>query len=186
MAKPKPPAADDLDERELFRRAVGKVKPVRGGRVAPPRKSPPAPKARSRIADERAVLRESLLPPPDHDDPLVAKGEGHEYRAPGVQDAVMRKLKRGQYRVDAELDLHGLTRDKAHAELVGFLAGARGPTTRCVRIIHGKGHNSGAKGPVIKRSVHSWLRRSEVLAFASAPPAQGGSGATLALIKADR
>jgi len=191
MRKPKPnrtvdPPAEDpsLDDGELFRRTVGKVKPVKGGRPAPPKRKPPSPKPRSRIADERAVLRESLLPPPPDAD--VESGEDHQYKKAGVQDAVVRKLRRGHYRVDAELDLHGLTRDKAHAELVAFIASMRGPQTRCVRIIHGKGQHSGARGPVIKQSVRSWLRRSEVLAYSSAPTNQGGSGATLVLLKSER
>lgn len=191
MRKPKPNRAPDLadadpslDDGELFRRTVGKVKPIRGGRPAAPKRKAPKPTPRSRIADERAVLRESLLPPPPDAD--IESGEGHEYKRPGVQDAVLRKLRRGTYRVDAELDLHGLTRDKAHAELIAFLASARRGAARCVRIIHGKGHNSGNRGPVIKQSLRSWLRRDEVLAYASAPPAQGGSGATLVLLRAER
>lgn len=192
MRKPKPPRLaaapaeldPELDDGALFRRVVGKVKPVVGGRRVEPKRRKPKPTPRSRIADERAVLAESLLPPPIDAD--IESGEGHEYKRPGVQDAVLRKLRRGHYRVDAELDLHGLTRDKAHAELTAFLAGARGYQARCVRIIHGKGHNSGNRGPVIKQSVRSWLRRSEVLAYCSAPQAQGGSGATLVLLRAER
>jgi DNA-nicking Smr family endonuclease len=179
-----PDATPGLDDAELFRRTVGKVKPVTGGRPAAPKRKRPSPAPRSRIADERAALRESLLPPPPDAD--VETGEGHEYKRPGVQDAVLRKLRRGHYRIDAELDLHGLTRDKAHAELVTFLAESRGHQARCVRIIHGKGHNSGPRGPIIKQSLRSWLRRSEVLAFATAPQAQGGSGATLVLLRAER
>lgn len=179
------PAEDpSLDDGELFRRVVGKVKPLRGGRPAAPKRKPPKPTPRSRIADERAVLKESLLPPPPDAD--IESGEGHEYKRPGVQDAVLRKLRRGTFRVDAELDLHGLTRDKAHAEFIGFLAHARSSGMRCIRVIHGKGHNSGTRGPVIKQSLKSWLRRDEVLAYCSAPPAQGGSGATLVLLRAER
>ena len=190
MRKPNPPrvatAPDEpeLDDGALFRRVVGKVKPVVGGRRAEPKRKRPKPTPRSRLADERAVLAESLLPPPPDAD--VESGEGHEHKQAGVQDAVLRKLRRGHYRVDAELDLHGLTRDKAHAELVAFLAESRGHRTRCVRIIHGKGHNSGSRGPVIKQSLRGWLRRSEVLAYCSAPQAQGGSGATLVLLRGER
>ena len=191
MRKPNPnrptalPAEDpSLDDGELFRRAVGKVDPVKAGRPAAPKRKPPKPTPRSRLADERAVLAESLLPPPPDAD--IESGEGHEYKRPGVQDAVLRKLRRGTIRVDAELDLHGLTRDKAHAELLEFLMLSRAAGARCVRIIHGKGHNSGNRGPVIKQSLRSWLRRDEVLAYCSAPPAQGGSGATLVLLRSAR
>lgn len=192
MAKPNkptrsaalPPADPSLDDATLFRHVVGKVKPVRGGRPAEPKRRKPKATPRSRIADERAALKESLLPPPPDAD--IDTGEGHEYKRPGVQDAVLRKLRRGTYRVDAELDLHGLTRDKAHAEFKSFLAESRALGARCVRIIHGKGHNSGNRGPVIKQSLKSWLRRDEVLAYASAPTNQGGSGATLVLLRAER
>ena len=184
MAKPSKPnprvalPANDptLDDASLFRAAIGKVGPVKGGRPAAPKRKAPAPKPRSRIADERAA-------PPDAD---IDSGEGHEYKRPGVQDAVLRKLRRGTYRVDAELDLHGLTRERAHAEFISFLADARSNGLRCIRIIHGKGHHSGTKGPVIKQSLRTWLRRDEVLAYSSAPIDQGGSGATLVLLRAER
>lgn len=184
MAKPRKPVEPPEDDATLFRRTVGAVKPVPSGRRPAPPRTPPQPIARSRLADERAALAESLAAPPADAD--IDSGEGHEYARPGIQHAVMRKLKRGQYRCDAELDLHGLTRDRAHAELVSFLFHSQASGARCVRIIHGKGHNSGNRGPVIKQSLKSWLRRDEVLAYASAPTNQGGSGATLVLLRAER
>lgn len=166
----------------LFRAAVAGVKPLAKGRAAPPKVKKPAPIPRSRIADERAVLKESLAAPPEDAD--VESGEVSSYSSPGVQHATLRKLKRGQFRCEAEIDLHGLTRDRAHADLLTFIAKAYDHGMRCIRIVHGKGLGSGNKGPVIKRSLGKWLRRSEVLAWASAPGNQGGSGATLVLLRA--
>lgn len=172
------------DDAALFRAAVAGVKPLAKGRSAPPKRKKPAPIPRSRIADERAVLVESLAMPPEDAD--VESGEVSAYAAPGVQHAVLRKLKRGQIRCEAEIDLHGLTRDRAQANLVAFIAAAHKHGMRCVKVVHGKGLGSGNKGPVIKRSLGRWLRRSEVLAWASAPGNQGGSGATLVLLKAQK
>ena len=179
---PKLPA--EVDDAALFRAAVAGVKPLRKGRAAPLKVKKPAPIPRQRIADDRAVMRESLATPPEDAD--VDSGEVSSYAAPGVQHAVLRKLKRGQIRCEAEIDLHGLTRDRAQANLVAFIATAHEHGMRCVKVVHGKGLGSGNKGPVIKRSLGRWLRRSEVLAWASAPGNQGGSGATLVLLKAMR
>jgi DNA-nicking Smr family endonuclease len=174
----------EADDAALFRAAVAGVKPLAKGRAAPPKVKKPAPIPRSRIADERAVLRESLATPPEDAD--VDSGEVSSYAAPGVQHSVLRKLKRGQIRCEAEIDLHGLTRDRAQTNLLAFIASAHKQGARCVRIVHGKGLGSGNKGPVIKRSLGRWLRRSEVLAWTSAPGNQGGSGATLVLLKAPK
>lgn len=179
LPKDVPEAVDDAT---LFRAAVAGAKPLKKGRAQPPKTRKPAPVPRSRIADERAVLEESLAAPPEDAD--VESGEVSSYAAAGVQHAVLRKLKRGQYRCEAEVDLHGLTRDRAHADLLLFLKNAHAVGMRCVRIIHGKGLGSGSKGPVIKRSLGKWLRRDEVLAWATAPGNQGGSGATLVLLRA--
>jgi DNA-nicking Smr family endonuclease len=98
----------------------------------------------------------------------------------------MRKLRRGQFSSRAELDLHGLRSEEARRTVAEFLHAARERNLRCVRIIHGKGRGSGARGPVLKQKLGSWLRqRSEVLAFCSARPADGGSGALYVLLGRD-
>jgi DNA-nicking Smr family endonuclease len=96
----------------------------------------------------------------------------------------MRRLARGGFSIQSEIDLHGLTSSEAKAELRQFLADSvmRGHT--CVRIVHGKGRGSGAAGPVLKRMVDQWLRRWDaVLAFVTARPADGGSGAIYVLLR---
>jgi DNA-nicking Smr family endonuclease len=177
MAKP-----DDEDTR-LFREAVKGVRPLRERVVqeslaAAPR---PRPQARFTRADRLAVLRESLTL--EVDDPALAGGEALLFQREGISPAVVRKLRRGQYRVQAEIDLHGLTVAQAKEALRSFLAESLERHMRCVRIIHGKGLRSGHRGPVLKSTVSSVLRRvGRVLAFVSARQVDGGTGAVYVLL----
>lgn len=133
-------------------------------------------------ADEQEVLRELLL---DVDPDSMESGDTLIYRMPGVQDSVMRKLRRGQYANQGELDLHGLNREKARLEVIRFLAECQDRGRRCVRIIHGKGNRSPNSGPVIKSLLDSWLRkRNDVIAFCTARPVDGGTGAVYVLLRA--
>jgi DNA-nicking Smr family endonuclease len=147
-----------------------------------PRAGPrPPAEPRHSLADERAVLAE-LLSGPDAD--AFESDETMTFTAPGVQDRVLRQLRRGAFRLDAELDLHGLNRDKARAAVVSFVAECRVRDHRCVRIIHGKGLGSPNSGPVIKRHLDGWLRKlRDVLAFCPARPQDGGSGAIYVLLR---
>ena len=128
-----------------------------------------------------AVLRESLEPPgPDAE---VGSGEELSFRRPQIQVAVLRRLRRGEYRVQRELDLHGLTVAEAKQVLRDFLADALQHQVRCVRIIHGKGLRSGHRGPVLKSTVSAALKRTgAVLAFVSARQVDGGTGAVYVLL----
>jgi len=111
-------------------------------------------------------------------------GEELLHVRPGLQQTVIRKLRRGQYAIEAELDLHGATVTQAREAVDEFLGAARERGKRCVRIIHGKGHSSVGKMPVLKGKVNSWLRqKDEVLAFCSARPNDGGTGAVYVLLK---
>jgi DNA-nicking Smr family endonuclease len=171
----------DDDEKRLFRDAVADAKRMP---AKPLRRGPkPKPHARFTRAAEKVVLEESLAGLPDPNEPLI--GDGLWYAKPGVQDATVRKLRRGQYSVGAELDLHGLRSDAARVALVEFLQSAHDRHLRCVRIIHGKGHRSGPQGPVLKQKLNGWLRqRNDVFAFCSARPADGGTGAVYVLLSA--
>jgi len=173
---------DRAEEAELFRRAMQDVRPMRSSRRIESPARRPRPRARFAHAERAAVLTESLLAP----GPLIDAQPGDEllFRRPGVPEAIFRRLRRGNFRVEAELDLHGLTGPESAAQLALFLKEARARGCRCVRIIHGKGLRSGARGPVLKSTVNTLLRRAEpVLAFASARPAAGGTGATLVLLQ---
>lgn len=171
-----------LDENDsaLFREAVSDVKPLRHDRFAAHPRRRPA-RARFTRADRLAVLEESLNGASG--DPLVASGDELAYRRPGVAEVVLRRLRRGEYRVDGELDLHGMTLAESKQALRRFLAAALARHAGCVRIIHGKGLRSGHRGPVLKGAVNSILRRtSAVVAFVSARPVDGGTGALYVLL----
>ncbi len=106
------------------------------------------------------------------------------YARQGIQQRVIRRLRRGQFNIQAELDLHGNTVPQARTHLSQFLLQAHQSDWRCVRVIHGKGHGSYNQTPVIKRHVNGWLRQhKEVLAFCPAQPADGGAGAVYVLLK---
>jgi DNA-nicking Smr family endonuclease len=114
-------------------------------------------------------------------------GEELLYCRPGLQHNVLRKLRRGHYAVEAELDLHGLRVAEARQALTTFLQNALSLQIKTVRIIHGKGNGSFNKQPVLKGKVNNWLRqRIEVLAFCSARPVDGGTGAIYVLLRRPR
>ena len=168
------------EDAELFRAAVRDVTPLVRGRRAPEKK-PITPRARFARADRKAVLLESLEGPID--DQSVGGGDELVFRRAGVQPAVVRNLRRGLYRVEAEFDLHGLNVVQAKAALAGFIANALDRDIRCVRIVHGKGLRSGPRGPVLKNVVSNLLQRIvTVVAFVSARPVDGGTGALYVLL----
>ncbi|HEY3644112.1 MAG TPA: Smr/MutS family protein [Gammaproteobacteria bacterium] len=169
------------EERQLFRQSVKGAKPLRHKKKAPSRKPKPLPRARFADQERRDVLEESLRLDLHDGEPF--SGEDLWYAKPGVQLALMRKLRRGQFSVRAELDLHGMRSEDARAVVAEFLLDAADHGWRCVRIIHGKGLGSGPRGPVIKQKLGGWLRqRKNVMAFCSARPADGGTGALYVLL----
>lgn len=173
---------DDEDDKRLFREAVRNVKRLR---PAQPRPQKRKPRARAVFArrDEQEVLRESLELRPG--DLFVETGDEISFRRAGVHDTLLRKLRRGDYRCEAELDLHGYTAAEARQELREFLEAMMREHCRCVRIIHGKGLRSKGDGPVLKQRVDAWLRqRKDVLAFVSARREHGGTGAVYVLLRA--
>lgn len=174
------------DDAALFREAIGAtVGEVRQfAPAAPaPRPAPPKPEARSFQRDEDEALRLS------HESPFEAApealGDFLEYLRDGLPPKLLKRLKRGHFSVQDEIDLHRMSRVEAEAVLRLFLAEARRRDHRCVRIVHGKGLRSGESGPVLKAMVDRMLRlRGDVLAFASAPARDGGSGAVVVLLAA--
>jgi DNA-nicking Smr family endonuclease len=174
------PDAEDT-EIELFRAAVSDVKPLAfSPQVTPVRRKPPA-RARFTAADRAMVLVESLQGFGGSE--KLDSGDEISFRREGVQDRVLRRLKRGEYRVEDVCDLHGLRVEEAKQALREFLAQALARHLRCVRIIHGKGHGSGNRGPVLKNAVNMLLRNTApVLAFTSARRVDGGTGAINVLL----
>ena len=142
----------------------------------------PEPIPRETLKDQIRVLKESLDVSLEFED--LQPGDSLSFRGHRIQKNTFRKLKKGQFSVGAELDLHGMTMADAQSALARFLQGAREKNIRCVRIIHGKGHGSSNQGPKLKPMVNQWLQqRSEVLAFCSARPTDGGTGAVYVLLK---
>jgi len=168
----------DKEDQALFRASVKGVRRLRQ-RTPPPPRIPPAPRKRPRDAT-RAPVDPSV---PEAAVGMELDGE-LGYARPGLQHGVMRKLRRGQFTVDAELDLHGMTAATARRELDAFLARCVTAAARCVLIIHGKGLSTPDRPPVLKSGVNAWLRqRDDVLAFCSARPRDGGTGALYVLLR---
>lgn len=179
-------AARELRERQLFAITVGPVVPLR--RAAPPAPRPPAPPAhpRQRALDEARVLHESISDEFDAES-LLETDDALSFRRRGVGPEVVRKLRRGVWAIQAQLDLHGLRRDEARERLGEFLRQAVRAGLRCVRVIHGKGNGSPGREPVLKFKVRNWLvQKNEVIAFAQARAQDGGHGALLVLLRPQR
>ena len=166
-----------------FARAVGPVQPLpEQGRVHghAPR---PEPLPRQREADERAALREALSDEVDVET-LLLTDDGLSFRRPGVHADVLTRLRRGQWAIQAQIDLHGLRRDAAREQLAAFVRQALQRGQRCVRVVHGKGLGSPGREPVLKAKVQRWLAQcAEVIAFTQAAAPQGGAGALIVLLE---
>jgi len=177
-------------EANIFQASVGGVKrmPVSDRYVPSLPKSAATAAAPARkltqAEDDAAVLRESLsdLFEVDHyleDDPAL------NYAAPGVGPDVVKKMRKGHWPVQDELDLHGLRRDDARDAIGDFLRKAAMRNHRCVCMIHGRGFGSRGQEPVLKSMVHSWLvQKEEVVAFCQARSSEGGEGALIVLLRA--
>jgi|SRR5579871_133011 len=190
--KPVSPAA--VDDAGAFREAVRDVRPLEPQGHVLIEDAAGASQAlhRAARAHARHVTRSSarraaaarLEEPAVGSEEIVAGSEPLVFRRPGVRDQVMRKLRRGFFAIDDELDLHGLNQAAARDLLGEFIANQRAAGHRCVRIIHGKGYRSGARGPILKILVNGWLKRHlDVLAFCSAREIDGGTGAVYVLLR---
>jgi DNA-nicking Smr family endonuclease len=172
---------DSPDDAALFRAAVRDARPLKASARAPAPRPRVVARARFARAERRAVLAESLAAP----GPYIETQPGDElvFRRDGIDATLLRRLQRGDFRMEGAIDLHGMSAAAASAALLQFIAGAAQRGQRCVRVIHGKGMRSGPRGPVLKQTVNMLLRRCQpVLAFTSARARDGGTGATLVLL----
>lgn len=179
MAESDPPD-DDL---ALFRAAVKDARPLKAKRVhhTPAR---PKPIPQQFLRDERQALADSLSDEyiPAHE---LESGEELLYLREGHTPDILPKLRRGFWTIQATIDLHGMIVEEARAYVADFLAECRRRGIRCVRIVHGKGYRSKNGEPVLKSKLRSWLmQKDEVIAYAQARQADGGSGAVVVLLKA--
>lgn len=181
-AVPDSVAADEAGR--LFRQAIGEVRPLAHNEEAATEVRKPVPQARQFEIDEAAV-RDELLSGP-FDPGSIEMGDEILYLKPGHPARLLKQLRRGHFSIQAEIDLHQMSVAVARVAVAGFLDDAIRHREYCVRIVHGKGLRSAARGPVVKRMTEQLLRRrNDVVAFASALPAQGGTGAVLVLLQRD-
>ena len=191
------PAADvgADDDAMAFRAAVRDVKPLaqtpkpaglERPRARVPRRAPGGAHARNELHETMPLV----APAPAGDagsaaQDTISGADALVFRRPSVRTQVLRRLRRGLYPIEDELDLHGLSQAAARDRLAEFLAFNCAAGHRCVRIIHGKGYRSGARGPILKIAVDAWLRRhGDVMAFSSARTIDGGTGAVYVLLRA--
>ena len=176
-------AAREKLERELFATTVGRVQPLRKAAAPGPTRARPTPVPRQRQLDEAAVLVEALSDEFDVES-LLDTDDALSFRRRGIGPEVVRKLRRGVWAIQGQLDLHGLRRDAARERLALFVREAVRDGHRCVRVVHGKGNGSPGREPVLKSRVKSWLvQKNDVIAFVQARASDGGHGALLVLLR---
>jgi DNA-nicking Smr family endonuclease len=175
----KQPPADAATEEQLFQQSVEDVKPLPQHHVQPYRATP-----RAQLYAKQggaSVERDDLFS--DGEEPVGSDEQLLFYRA-GLQRTTLKKLRKGQIAIEAELDLHGYTVAEARVELTKFVHFSLGSGLRCVSIIHGRGKSGSGAPPILKQKVNHWLRqRDEVLAFCSAINRDGGTGAIYLLLR---
>ncbi len=170
-------------EKNLFVRAAGAVQPMPAHRRVQLAPDQPPPIPVQRQLDEQRVLQEALSDEFDAGT-LLDVDDALSFRRPGIGTDVTRRLRKGDWSIQGEIDLHGLRREAARESLSAFIREAHRRGWRCVRVVHGKGLGSPGKTPVLKGKVQSWLvQKSEVLAFVQARADEGGAGALVVLLK---
>ncbi len=171
-------------ENNLFVRAAGKVQPLRQAARAPHWTEQPPPIPVQQQLDNERVLQESLSDEFDAST-LLDVDDAMSYRRPGIGTEVTRRLRKGEWSIQRELDLHGLRRDDAREALSAFIRDAHRRGLRCLRVVHGKGLGSPGRVPVLKSKVQAWLiQKNEVMAFVQARADEGGAGALVVLLMA--
>ena len=181
---PEVPAVEDADEEALLRDALKGVAPLRNPGKASLQRPPPAPVPAQTLRDDEQALQDSLSDQMPMEIGLET-GEELVFLRNGLSNQILKKLRRGFWATQDQLDLHGLHTEEARALIVSFLNDALKHGLRCVRIVHGKGLRSRNAEPVLKRKIGNWLgQRDEVLAFVQARPEDGGGGAVMVLLKA--
>ena len=171
----------DGDEQNAFRKAMRDVKPLQTEERVFTRPRAKTPRSRHLEETPGGSMAEHLAVVDAAD---VDTGEELLFRSAGISERVFKRLRRGSFSIQDELDLHGMTVAEAREALKAFIRECADSHRGCVRIVHGKGLGSGRRGPVLKAHVNRWLRHwDSVLAFATARPRDGGSGAVYVLLR---
>jgi len=169
-------------EQRLFELSIGAVTRLPDAQRVLLRADPPEPEPRQRQLDEQAVLRQALSDDFDVDS-LLETDETLSFRRVELGPETVRKLRRGHWALQGQIDLHGLRRDQAREALGAFVHESARRGLRCVRVVHGKGHGSPGREPILKSRVRRWLvQKQEVLAFVQARASDGGAGALMVLL----
>lgn len=186
---PKPKKDKPIDEESaLFLEAVGEVEHVRTAktRVGPP-EPPSAATLRRPNEEAESLARLAELVSETGEFDSVNDDAFLEASVRGLDPNVMRKLRAGDFTVQANLDLHGLTREQARPALELFIHKSKIAGHRCVLVVTGKGLNSPDQVSVLRSSVQEWLTRGKasrpVLGLCSARPKDGGAGAVYVLLR---
>jgi len=165
-----------------FMDAMKGVNPLESANRIQHKKIKPSTRPQQSFRDEQQVLIDMLSEPDDLSS--IATGDELFFARDGLQHKVIKRLKRGELSIQAELDLHRLNKKEAREAIVEFFHYCTQNNFKQVRIIHGKGHGSQGKIPVLKTLVNHWLQqKDEILAFCSARPCDGGTGAVYVLLK---
>ncbi len=184
-AKPAITPQRDIDfPSTMIAQRVAPLPPPRQASLKTPRV---APIPRQRLHDENEALTLAKYgeePKPSDWEIGQEWEEDQSFLRAGVATDVLRKLRRGYWVIQSELDLHGMISEEAHDALVDFLIDSRRRGLRCVRVVHGKGLTSPGKTPVLKHKVRRWLALwNDVLAYCEPPQHGGGSGAVILLLR---
>ncbi len=184
---PDPPRPRERSEDELWAGATSGVRKIEPGHGTA---APPPPRGATQPfwhPDLDAVDELRALVSGDAPFDLSDSDEFVEGRVAGVDAHLVRKLRRGEFAVQAHVDLHGLTREEAKGAVERFLRGSRSAGKRCVLVVHGRGLHSKDQLPVLKEALRTWLSTARfsrhVLAFATARPVDGGAGAIYVLLR---
>jgi DNA-nicking Smr family endonuclease len=168
------------EDSDLFRSTIGKVHAVKSDKVLLTESNKPKPYPKSQAVN----VEEHLVEVAELDVEKLGLEDSLSFMAPGIQHNVLKKLRKGQFGLDAEIDLHGLNSNEAKRQLLHFLHNCVEDGCRCVHIVHGKGYRSADNHPVLKNNLNLWLRQhKDIQAFCSAPPKDGGTGAVFVLLQ---
>ncbi|MDO9142534.1 MAG: Smr/MutS family protein [Methylobacter sp.] len=168
------------EDRDLFRLTIGKVRTVKSDKVPLTAANKPKPYPKTQTINVEEHLNDAI----EFDVEKVGLEDSLNFMAPGLQHSVLKKLRKGQFGLDAQIDLHGLNSTDAKRQLLQFLHDCVEDGCRCIHIVHGKGYRSADNHPVLKNHLNIWLRQhKDVQAFCSTPPKDGGTGAVFVLLQ---
>lgn len=164
----------------LFREAVGDVNRIKNDKVILKQPIAPKPHPKPPTNQDFTEWQRSIEPELDY----VSHEQTLNFTAPGIQKSVLAKLRKGNFGIQAEIDLHGLKVEAAKQQLLRVIQHSVTTGRRCIHIIHGKGYRSAEQHPVLKNHINRWLREhKDVQAFCSASARHGGAGAVWVLLR---